>query len=90
MNWSLLSLLCLFLFVNRPAMAQEEMFRQKPERIKVWRKWHKKRNAYNPYLDLKAKDKPSARMAKGERKEIKRQNRAAKKQLKRSKNRKRR
>lgn len=61
--------------------AQDEMFRQKKERKKLWRKWRKNREAYNPYLRAKAKNKPSARMAKGNRKDLKRQKRAARKEL---------
>lgn len=39
----------------------------------------------NPYLDRKRKDRPSAMMAKDDKKYIKRQSREAKKQLRRSK-----
>lgn len=39
---------------------------------------------YNPYLRKKAKNKPSAKMARENRKEIKRQNRVAKRQMRRS------
>ena len=40
---------------------------------------------YNPYLDKKAKNKPSAVMARQNRKELRKQKRAAKKQMRRSK-----
>lgn len=39
---------------------------------------------YNPYLDKKRKNKPSAVMARENKKHMKRQNKAAKRQLKRS------
>lgn len=42
---------------------------------------------YNPYLDKKKKNKPSAVMAKQNKKDMKRQKKAAKKQMKRSKRR---
>lgn len=61
------------------------MFKQKKERKKIWRRWRKNREAYNPYLDRKAKNKPSARMARGDKKELRRQKRLAKKQMRRGK-----
>lgn len=78
-------LLFLFLFSLNGSAQQNEMFKQKRERKRVWRKWRSKREAYNPYVDAKAKNKPSARMARGDKKELKRQKRAAKRQLRRSK-----
>lgn len=39
---------------------------------------------YNPYLDKKKKNKPSAIMARQTKKDLKRQKKAAKRQLKRS------
>ncbi len=61
------------------------MFKQKRERKRIWRRWKPNREAYNPYLKKKAKDKPSARIAKGNRKEIRQQKRKDKRQLRRSK-----
>jgi hypothetical protein len=78
-------LLFLFALAADITAQQNEMFKQKRERKRVWRKWRSKREAYNPYVDAKAKNKPSARMAKGDRKELKRQKRSAKRQLRRSK-----
>jgi hypothetical protein len=66
---------------------QDDMFRQKKERKKLWRRWKKNREAYNPYVDAKARNKPSARMAKGNRKELKRQKRIARKELRKNKKR---
>lgn len=64
---------------------QNEMFKQKRERKRVWRRWRSKKETYNPYVDAKARNKPSARMARGDRKELKRQKRLAKRQMRRSK-----
>ncbi len=82
--FSIILLFCFFL-VEQPAIAQNEMFKQKKERKKLWRRWKKNREAYNPYLDKKAKNKPSARMARGDKKELRRQKRIAKKQMRRNK-----
>jgi len=81
----LILLFFLFLLNFNSSAQQNEMFKQKRERKKIWRKWRSKREAYNPYVDAKAKNKPSARMAKGDRKELKRQKRLAKRQLRRNK-----
>jgi hypothetical protein len=78
-------LLLFFVLSMHPAIAQNEMFQEKPERKKLWKKWRKNRQSYNPYLDKKGKNKPSARIAKGDRKDIKRSNRQAKRQMRRSK-----
>ena len=40
---------------------------------------------HNPFLDKKAKNKPSAKMAKENRKTLKKQKKSAKKQMRRSK-----
>jgi len=78
-------LLVLFIFSAMPSFSQDGMFQHKKERKKVWRKWRKNRQSYNPYLSKKAKDKPSARIAKGDKKELKRQKRQFKKQLRQAK-----
>ena len=81
--------LLLFLFVAAPHVeAQDqpkEMFKQKRQRKRVWRRWRSNRDAYNPYLKKKDKDKPSARLAKGNRKEIRQQRRREKRQLRKAK-----
>lgn len=67
-----------------PAKAQ---FTESDERKKMWRKSgkrHKKREAFNPYLEKKKKDKPSSKLAKENKREQKRQLKAAKKQKRRS------
>ena len=84
-----LKIILLFLFVTlQPCeieAQQDDMFKQKKERKRVWRRWKKNREAYNPYYDAKAKKKPSARMAKGDRNELRRQKKLAKKQMKKNK-----
>lgn len=80
--------LLLFFFLSVypvQSYAQDDMFRK--DRKRVWKKWRKNRQSYNPYLDRKAKNKPSAVIARGNKKEMKRQNRIAKKQMKRSRKR---
>ncbi|MCW3078439.1 MAG: hypothetical protein JWO32_3048 [Bacteroidetes bacterium] len=72
-------------FYPQNVHAQDKMFKQKKERKRIWRKWRKNREAYNPYVDAKAKDKPSAKMARKNKKELKRQKRTAKKELRKNK-----
>lgn len=77
-----------FLFIfsfNEVSSQNNDMFKQKRERKRVWRRHRTSKDAYNPYLNKKAKDKPSARINKGNKKEDRRQKRAFKKQLKKSK-----
>lgn len=64
---------------------QKEMFKQKRERKRLWRRWRSDRDAYNPYLKKKAKDKPSARIAIGNKKELRQQKRKDRRQMRRSK-----
>jgi hypothetical protein len=75
-------LLILFTLTSYQAAAQDDMFRK--DRKRTWRRWRKNKQSYNPYLDRKAKNKPSALIAKGNRKELKRQKRNAKRQMRRS------
>lgn len=74
--------LILFFIGRTPIMAQ---FQESKERKKMWRKSakrHKKREAFNPYLDKK--HKPSEELAKQNKREQRRQLKAAKKQKRRS------
>lgn len=81
-----LFILFVFLFSVEHSFAQQkEMFKQKKERKRLWRRWRSDKDAYNPYLKKKAKDKPSARIAKGNRKEMRQQKRKDKRQMRRSK-----
>jgi hypothetical protein len=79
---------CLFfaLMIEAPVLeAQEDNFRK--QRKKTWRKWKKNRQSYNPYLEKGKKDRPSAVMARENQKELKKQKRVAKRQMRRSKRR---
>jgi len=78
-------LLFSFLFALHPALAQDGMFDHKKERRRVWRHWGRKKDAYNPYLSKKGKNKPSARIAKENKREQRRQKRQFKRQLKQAK-----
>lgn len=76
--------LFLFFIGQLPIKAQ---FTESDERKKMWRKSgrrHKAREAYNPYLNKKKKDKPSQQLSKQNAREQKRQLKAAKKQKRKS------
>ncbi len=63
----ILAILILLIFFF--SLTTKAQFSESKERKKMWRKSknrHKKREAYNPYLDKKKKDKPSAQIAKEE------------------------
>lgn len=61
------------------------MFKQKKERKRLWRRWSSKekknKTAFNPYLEKSAKEKPSYRIGKGEKKEIRKQRRDYRRQM---------
>jgi hypothetical protein len=78
-------LLLLCFMMPGSAGAQDEMVGQKKERKRLWKRWRKNRQSYNPYLEKSKRDKPSARMARSQKREMRKQNRAAKRQLRRSK-----
>jgi hypothetical protein len=80
----IVTLSLLFMFAPERSIAQDDMYSQKKERKRLWKRWRKNKQSYNPYLEKKRKDKPSARMARSQKREMRRQNRAAKKQLRRS------
>ena len=63
---------------------QNDMFKQKKERKRLWRRWKPNREQFNPYLNVTKKKKTSSRIAKGTRKEMRKQKRAYKKELKRT------
>lgn len=81
----ILIILFLSLFANEVRSQNKEMFKQKKERKRIWRRWRSNREAYNPYLKKKAKDKPSARVAKGNRRDERQQKRENRRQLRKSK-----
>lgn len=73
------------LFVGQ--FSVKAQFTESDERKKMWRKSgkrHKPREAYNPYLKKKKKDKPSQQLSKQNAREQKRQLKAAKKQKRKS------
>ncbi len=78
-------LLPLVLVFAVPAQAQSGMFKQKKERKKVWRRWSSHKDGYNPYLHKKNRNKPSAKLARENRREVKKQTRVAKRQARRAK-----
>lgn len=72
----------LLLAIALPANAQ----RSKHKPVKpVKNGWKKSGSSYNPYLRKKAKNKPSAQLAQQDKKELQRQKKAARKQMRRSK-----
>ena len=64
------------------AQEQSDMFKQKKERKRLWRKWRKDKGSYNPYLHKKAKDRPSAKLARNNKRDQRRAKKLFKKQLK--------
>ena len=76
--------LLLFIIGSLPLKAQ---FTESKERKKMWRKSgrrHKPREAYNPYLEKKKKDKPSSIIAKEEKEGTRKMKRQFKKQQRRN------
>ena len=59
------------------------MFKQKKERKRMWRRWKPHREMYNPYLKKTESAKTSSKIAKGTNREMRKQKRAYKKELKR-------
>ncbi len=62
-------------------------FQESKERKKMWHKSgkrHKKREAFNPYLDKKHKDKPSVKAAKAEKEGTRKMRRDYKRQQRRN------
>jgi hypothetical protein len=90
MSRFLVSIILICISWSLPAQNDPEMFKQKRERKRLWRKHHgnrerKNKKAFNPYLEKKASDKPSARMARGNRNELRMQKRLARRQMRKSK-----
>lgn len=75
----------LFFYVG--SLTLQAQFSESKERRKMWRKSsrkHKAREAFNPYLDKKKKDKPSSKIAKEEKSGSKKMKRDYKRQNKRN------
>ena len=79
-----LLLVFIFVFAETTLLAQNVNPNRK-ERKKVWRRWRSNREAYNPYLKKKGKDKPSAKMAREDKRNLKKQKRTNRKQMRRAK-----
>jgi hypothetical protein len=77
-------LLVAFVFFSHPSYGQSTKGNKK-ERKRIRKNWSKKNQSYNPYLDKKSKNKPSAKIARADRKELKKQKRRAKRQMRKSK-----
>jgi len=79
----------LIIITNNSLLAQNDEMVSENRKPKIWKKWrHKERfnsEPFNPYLKKKKKDLPSAQMAKQDQKELRRQKRLAKKQMKKNK-----
>jgi len=77
-----------FMYMSKTYAQNDEMVNgnRKP---KIWKKWrHKERfnsEPFNPYLKKKKSELPSAKMAKQNKKELRRQKRLAKKQMRKNK-----
>ena len=88
MRYIIAILISLFVYTALPAQ-QDEMMQGKRKQRKVWRKWRRKANKgdtpYNPYLKKKKEDKISSRLARGQKKEIRKQRREYRKQIKKGK-----
>jgi hypothetical protein len=75
----------LFFYVG--SLTLQAQFSESKERRKMWRKSsrkHKAREAYNPYLDKKKKDKPSSKIAKEDKSGSRKMKREYKRQNKRN------
>jgi len=72
-------LLVLFTLTSYQTDAQDGMGGTKK---KTFRRHRKYKNSYNPYLEKKAKNKPSAQLAKSNKRDLRHKNRAIKKQKK--------
>ena len=76
----LLIILLFFFVLSAPSWAQDNVYSHKKDHKKIWRRWRSHRQSYNPYLEKKKRNKPSAIMARENKREAKRQARRAKKQ----------
>lgn len=68
------------LFCNYDGFAQDNVYSHSKEHKRVWKKWRKNRQSYNPYLEKKKRNKPSAILARENKREMKRQQKRAKRQ----------
>lgn len=82
-------LISMLIYTELPAQNQNDMMQGKRKQRKIWRKWkrkgHKGDDPYNPYLKKKKDQKISSRIAKGQKKEIRRQRKEYRRQIKKGK-----
>lgn len=88
MRYIIAILISLFIYTELPAQ-QDAMMQGKRGQKKVWRKWRRKKgkgdDPYNPYLKKKKEDKVSSRLARGQKKEIRKQRKEYRRQIKKGK-----
>lgn len=88
-KWGKIFCLGLLLILFNVCLAQNDEMVNGNRKPKIWKKWrHKERfnsEPFNPYLKKKKKDLPSAQMSKQDKKELRRQKRLAKKQMRKNK-----
>lgn len=86
---SILIIILAFFSIGFLPAQQDEMLQGKRKQRRVWRRWspreRKNKTAYNPYLKKKKGDRVSDKVAEGNKKEIRRQRKLYKKQLKQGK-----
>lgn len=86
---SLIIVILAFFTISYLPAQQDEMLQGKRKQRRVWRRWspreRKNKTAYNPYLKKKKGDRVSDKVAEGNKKEIRRQRKLYKKQLKQGK-----
>lgn len=74
----------LSLFSLETEAQQNDMFKQKKERKRLWRRWKPNREQFNPYLKKTEKKRISSRIARGTKREMRKQKRTYQKELKRT------
>lgn len=88
-KWEKIFCLGILLILFNMCWAQNDEMVNGNRKPKIWKKWrHKERfnsEPFNPYLKKKKKDLPSAQMSKQDKKELRRQKRLAKKQMRKNK-----
>jgi len=88
MRWILVIILTFFTCSILPAQ-QDAMLQGKRKQKRVWRRWRpserKNKTAYNPYLKKKKGSRVSDKVAEGNTKEIRKQRRDYKKQMRKGK-----
>ena len=58
--------------------------KQKKERKRLWRRWKPNREQYNPYIKKSEKKRTSSKIARGTKREMRKQKRNYQKELKRT------